>query len=148
MSKLSSCVVLSLLGTLALCLEACSGIESESEPVPAHDTLVIESKEMKEARTINVYLPPDYREYDKEPGAQLYSVVYMLDGGLKEDFPHIATTIDTAIRAGEMRPVLLVGIENTQRRRDMTGPTEVETDREIAPVVGGPRRSELSSPRN
>src|SRR5947199_5481296 len=36
-----------------------------------------------------------------------------------------------------MRPFLLVGIENTQRRRDMTGPTENEEDKKIAPRVGG-----------
>ena len=36
-----------------------------------------------------------------------------------------------------MRPFLLVGIENTQRRRDMTGPTENAEDKKIAPKVGG-----------
>jgi predicted alpha/beta superfamily hydrolase len=35
-----------------------------------------------------------------------------------------------------MRPVLLVGIENTQRRRDLTGPTTNETDKKVARVVG------------
>jgi predicted alpha/beta superfamily hydrolase len=38
---------------------------------------------------------------------------------------------------GTMRPFLLVGIENTERRRDMTGPTRVAEDRTIAPRVGG-----------
>jgi hypothetical protein len=38
---------------------------------------------------------------------------------------------------GTMRPFILVGIENTERRRDMTGPTEVADDRKIAPRVGG-----------
>ncbi len=33
--------------------------------------------------------------------------------------------------------MILVGIENTQRRRDLTGPTEDEEDKKIAPVVGG-----------
>ncbi len=61
----------------------------------------------------------------------------MPDGGLQEDFPHIASTIDAGIKAGEMRPLILVGIENTERRRDVTGPTEVEEDRKIAPRVGG-----------
>jgi predicted alpha/beta superfamily hydrolase len=32
---------------------------------------------------------------------------------------------------------MLVGIENTQRRRDMTGPTSVESDRQTAPNIGG-----------
>jgi predicted alpha/beta superfamily hydrolase len=36
-----------------------------------------------------------------------------------------------------MRAVIVVGIENTERRRDMTGPTEVAEDRKIAPHVGG-----------
>ncbi len=64
-------------------------------------------------------------------------VLYMPDGGIEEDFPHVADDVDAAIRAGEMRPTVVVGIENTERRRDMTGPTEVESDRKIAPRVGG-----------
>lgn len=38
---------------------------------------------------------------------------------------------------GTVRPFLLVGIENTQRRRDLTGPTQQDSDRKIAPRVGG-----------
>jgi predicted alpha/beta superfamily hydrolase len=56
---------------------------------------------------------------------------------VEEDFPHVVATVDSAIRAGEMRPVIVVGIENTQRRRDMTGPTRVARDSTIAPHVGG-----------
>ena len=36
-----------------------------------------------------------------------------------------------------MRPFILVGIENTQRRRDLTGSTTNAEDRKIAPRVGG-----------
>lgn len=103
------------------------------EPVPPHETFMIESAVLKETRRINVYMPPGYAA----AGDTRYPVLYMPDGGLQEDFPHLATTIDTAIRAGEMRPLILVGIENTERRRDMTGPTEVEEDKKIAPRVGG-----------
>ncbi len=103
------------------------------EPVPAHQSFTLKSATLKETRRLNVYTPPGY----DAAGATRYPVLYMPDGGVKEDFPHVATTIDTAIRAGEMRPVILVGIENTERRRDMTGPTEVEEDRKIAPRVGG-----------
>ncbi|MBL2545244.1 alpha/beta hydrolase, partial [Klebsiella pneumoniae] len=38
---------------------------------------------------------------------------------------------------GSMRPFLLVGIENTERRRDMTGPSNDPQDRKIAPRIGG-----------
>lgn len=106
---------------------------SADEPVPPHESFTVESAALKETRRINVYTPPGYGAAE----ATSYPVLYMPDGGLQEDFPHVATTVDTAIRAGEMRPLILVGIENTERRRDMTGPTEVEEDRKIAPRVGG-----------
>jgi predicted alpha/beta superfamily hydrolase len=61
----------------------------------------------------------------------------MPDGGEGEDFPHVIATVDAAVRAHEMQPVIVVGVENTERRRDMTGPTEVDSDKKIAPRVGG-----------
>ena len=64
-------------------------------------------------------------------------VLYMPDGGLAEDFLHVAGLVQVSVGNGTMRPFMLVGIENTQRRRDMTGPTENPEDRKIAPQVGG-----------
>jgi predicted alpha/beta superfamily hydrolase len=61
----------------------------------------------------------------------------MPDGGMAEDFMHVAGLVQVSAGNGTMRPFLLVGVENTQRRRDMTGPTEVESDKKIAPRVGG-----------
>jgi predicted alpha/beta superfamily hydrolase len=104
-----------------------------AEPVPPHQSFTLESAALKETRRINVYTPPGY---DAAKSTR-YPVLYMPDGGLEEDFPHIATTVDTAIRAGELRPLIVVGLENTERRRDMTGPTEVDEDRKIAVRVGG-----------
>lgn len=104
-----------------------------AEPAPAHESFTLHSRVLGETRRMNVYLPP---RYAAERDAR-YPVLYMPDGGLQEDFPHVAETVDTAIRAGEMRAMIVVGIENTQRRRDMTGPTEMESDRAIAPQVGG-----------
>jgi hypothetical protein len=98
-----------------------------------HRELTVDSKVLDETRRINIYVPPGYED---SPDAR-YPILYMPDGGTKEDFPHLTHTVDTAIRAGEIRPIIVVGIENTQRRRDLTGPTDVAADREIAPVVGG-----------
>lgn len=103
------------------------------EPVPPHQTFTLDSAKLKETRHITVYLPPGY----VATADARFPVLYMPDGGLQEDFPHLATTVDTAIRAGELRPLIIVGIENTVRRRDMTGPTTVATDLEVAPVTGG-----------
>ena len=101
---------------LFLFLLAAIAAVATDEPVPPHETFTLESAALKETRRINVYTPPGY----DAAGATRYPVLYMPDGGLQEDFPHLATTIDTAIRAGEMRPLILVGIENTERRRDLT----------------------------
>jgi len=106
---------------------------TSTEPVLPHQTFTLESRVLGETRRINVYTPPEYAQATQER----YPVLYMPDGGLAEDFPHVIRTVDEAIRVGELRPLIVIGIENTERRRDMSGPTEVESDRKIAPRVGG-----------
>ncbi|WP_093524900.1 alpha/beta hydrolase [Stigmatella erecta] len=101
-------------------------------PVAPGESFTLPSAILQETRRINVYVPPGGREEGRR-----YPVLYMPDGGLAEDFPHVAETVDAAIQAGQLRPLIVVGIENTERRRDMTGPTEVAEDRTIAPRVGG-----------
>ncbi|MEO5623909.1 MAG: alpha/beta hydrolase-fold protein [Dokdonella sp.] len=106
---------------------------ASTQPMPAHASFAIDSAALHETRHINVYTPPGYAT----DTAARYPVLYMPDGGLDEDFPHVAADVDAAILAGEMRAMIVVGIENTERRRDMTGPTEVDSDHKIAPHVGG-----------
>ena len=100
--------------------------------LPTHASFTVDSTVLNEVRHIHVYTPPGY-----DTTGTRYPVLYMLDGGLEEDFPHVVRDVDAAIRAGEMRPMIVVGIENTERRRDMTGTTHVASDRAIAPHVGG-----------
>jgi uncharacterized protein len=101
-------------------------------PLVIGETFTIESKVLKETRRINVYLPPGYAQ-SKDVRAP---VLYMPDGGIAEDFLHVAGLVQISVTNGTMRPFLLVGIENTQRRRDLTGPTQHEDDKKIASVVG------------
>ena len=103
------------------------------DPTPRHVTLTIESRALGEPRVINVHTPPGYDSLMSTS----FPVVYMPDGGLAEDFPHIANTLDSLIALGAIAPVILVGIENTERRRDLTGPTAVASDSAIARRVGG-----------
>lgn len=103
------------------------------EPLVIGETFTIDSKTLGETRRINVYLPPVYAA---DPLARL-PVLYMPDGGLAEDFLHVAGLVQVSVGNGTMRPFILVGIENTQRRRDMTGPTDDPADKKIAPRVGG-----------
>ena len=100
-------------------------------PLAIGETFLLDSKPLGERRRINVYPPPG-----SPPDARL-PVLYMPDGGIAEDFLHVAGLVQVSVASGMMRPFLLVGIENTQRRRDLTGPTRNEADKRIAPIVGG-----------
>ena len=106
---------------------------SAPAPLVLGETFTITSSVLGEVRRINVYAPPGYAE---SPDARL-PVLYMPDGGVGEDFVHVAGLVQISVANGTMRPFLLVGIENTERRRDLTGPTDVAEDRRIAPRVGG-----------
>lgn len=101
-------------------------------PLSIGQTFQLVSGVLGETRRINVYLPPAYADT-----AAPLPVLYMPDGGLAEDFLHVAGLVQVGTGNGTMRPFILVGIENTERRRDLTGPTTDPEDRKIAPRVGG-----------
>lgn len=96
------------------------------------ETFLLRSDVVHETRRINVYLPPAYTG-----SRQGLPVLYMPDGGMAEDFLHVAGLLQVSTGNGTMRPFVLVGIENTERRRDLTGPTDSADDKAIAPRVGG-----------
>lgn len=126
--KLIYCILCIVLGTF----KNNSYASQLQDTIPIHETFTIESKQILETRTINVWIPEEYAINTKD-----LPVMYMADGGIKEDFPHMADTFEKLIKNRQIPPFILVGIENTQRRRDLTGTTEVEEDRKIAPVIGG-----------
>jgi uncharacterized protein len=106
---------------------------ASSTPLVIGESFTIASKALAETRHINVYVA---RAWDTPPDAPL-PVLYMPDGGIQEDFLHVAGLLQVSVANGTMRPYMLVGIQNTERRRDLTGPTDNPEDRKIAPVVGG-----------
>lgn len=117
---------------LLLIITSCKGNSQNKDAIPLHETFKLQSKQLGEERTINIWTLHGYKgNIDSLP------VMYMADGGIKEDFPHIANTLDKLIKEKKIAPLILVGIENTQSRRDLTGFTEVEKDKEVAPVTGG-----------
>lgn len=112
---------------------AAPGGASAAAPLAIGETFTMESKVLGETRRINVYTA---RAWDVKPDAPL-PVLFMLDGGVAEDFIHTAGLVQVSVANLTMRSFMLVGIENTQRRRDMTAPTDNPEDKKIAPVVGG-----------
>lgn len=127
---------------LALFLVACAShgpaaapARPAEGPTPAAigETFTIESKVLGEKRVINVYLPPDY---GKDANVR-YPVLYMPDGGLAEDFPHVVGSVDVSIKNAVIPPMIVVGVENTERRRDLVAITNTPEEQKAAPHAGG-----------
>ena len=126
---------LSLMGCASRGLEPPARVDAppaDSKAIVIGRSFDMDSAELRERRRVTVYLPPDYAET-----RQGYPVLYLLDGGAEEDFHHITGIVQVSVMNQIMEPVIVVGIENTERRRDMTGPTENPKDKAIAPHVGG-----------
>ena len=103
-----------------------------NDVIPKHDSLTIASKKVNENRIINIWTPPDYQN-----SKDSFPVLYMPDGGIKEDFPHIVATLDKLLSEHKIPPFILVGIENTERGRDLTGFSESDYDKQFCPQSDG-----------
>lgn len=127
-----------LLGTalLAGSVPGCrpGGLE-QAQPVTIGISHTLTSSVLGQTRRINVYLPPGYVD-----GNARYPVLYLLDGGIKEDFLHIAGIASLAADFRNIREFILVGIEGVDRYHDLTFPSSVESDRQRLPTNGGSAR--------
>jgi predicted alpha/beta superfamily hydrolase len=90
----------------------------EDKPITIGITHQIQSAEIGETRKINIYLPEDYNKND----TVTYPVIYVLDGGVEEDFIHITGLVryNTQPWIARFPRSIVVGIENTDRKRDFT----------------------------
>src|SRR5829696_3862621 len=79
-----------------------------------HFQHVIRSQAVGEDRTVLVRVPPDYERTDAR-----YPVVYMLDAHPPQN-SMMAGLVEQQAWGGMMPDVILVGILNTNRTRDMT----------------------------
>ena len=90
----------------------------ESKPLVIGSTVKLPSATLGETRTVNIYLPEDYNPKDTVK----YPVIYIPDGGIEEDFLHIAGIVryNTQPWVDRFPRSIVVGIENTNRKRDFT----------------------------
>lgn len=94
----------------------------------------VQSAELNETRTLNIYLPEGY----SPDSAKTYPVIYLLDGSADEDFIHIAGLVQFCNFpwVNVLPQSILVGISNIDRKRDFTFPTTVEQDKKDFPTTG------------
>jgi len=96
-----------------LVLVAAAGLVAAGEPITIGETIKLQSKILSEERTILVSTPAGYGQ-----GQQRYPVLYMTDGDTH--LTHTRGTVDFLVSNGLMPDVIIVGVTNTDRTRDLT----------------------------
>lgn len=103
--------------TALLCvLLAAAPAAAAGAPITIGETLKLQARLLGEERTILVSTPANYGR-----GTERYAVLYMTDGDAH--LTHTRGTVDFLSRNGLMPNLIIVGVTNTARTRDLT-PTQ------------------------
>ncbi len=116
------------------CLFSVPGVAVAAPPAPTPITIgqthLVEYAD-DDLRQVNVYLPEGYAG-----GTERYPVLYVIDGGLSQDFLHIAGTSALNAIWGRSLPVIVVGIESRDRRAELIGSAGNAAQRKQYPTAG------------
>ena len=109
-------------------------LPTNTKPITLGHIDEIQSKELGEKRSLNIYLPDGYKPDD----AAKYPVIYLLDGGLDEDFIHTVGLVqfNSFPWVKRLPPTIVVGIVNIDRQRDYTYATTIAADKKRYPNTG------------
>ena len=121
-----------VLFALALHLPAISAAADDLTP-PAPQKLTLHSNVLNEDRVIWIRTPHGY-----DQGKDAYPVLYLTDG--PAHINEVGSIIDFLVDHDRMPPLIVVGIANTDRTRDLTPSHSDEKDasgKETAPTSGG-----------
>ena len=127
-------LVLCLVGSHNLLAETKLEIMAKSK-FTIGDTIEFHSLVLDENRILNIYLPSSYdADIDKH-----YPVIYLLDGSASEDFIHLAGLVQFGSFSwiNQLPESIVVGIENVDRKRDFTYPSNNLLDHKDFPTSGG-----------
>jgi len=107
-----------LLFSLALLYTCFCRAQTGEKPITIGHSINLASSYLKEDRTINIYLPENYQANDTVK----YPVIYILDGGLEEDFLHLTGIVrfNTQSWIARFPPSIVVGIAGNTRKQDFT----------------------------
>ncbi len=100
-------------------------------PIIIGESVKISGASLNQTRTYNVWLPPSYAQGDAR-----YPVLYVVDGGLEQDFLHITGLAQLASISGMFRDVIVVGVETLDRRAELTSPSADPRDIAEFPAHG------------
>ena len=108
--------------------------QQKTEPLSIGDKIIFQSKILEEERILNVYLPNSY----SSDSTKKYPVIYLLDGSFDEDFIHISGLVQFGSFPwiNLLPESIVVGIANTDRKRDFTYPSKNNQDKKELPTSG------------
>lgn len=107
-----------LAAVLALQWAAPAFSQAADTPITIGRAHAIASRHLGDTRIVNIYLPEGYAK-----GSKRYPVLYLIDGGLDQDFLHVVGSAQLGAIWGRSEPVIVVGVETKDRRRELVGPT-------------------------
>jgi predicted alpha/beta superfamily hydrolase len=128
------------LAAAALTLAACQP-EPAPEPAPEPGTqtpivigteIVLDSAIYGGGRTITVSLPMSYGD-----GNRSYPVLYLVDGGVQQDFIPMAGMSALGSLSMQYREFILVGVQTENRYIELTAPSDLAEDLRWLPDNGG-----------
>ena len=102
-------------------------------PVTIGKSVQFHSAVLSDERTINIYLPA---AYEKDSTAR-FPVLYVIDGGISQDFIHIAGLANLGGLSGMYPDMIVVGVETKDRRHELTTPTVRKDYLKEFPTLGG-----------
>ena len=117
------------LGTLIVLTLGTGGVHA-AEQISIGQRHTLDSKQMQESRSYMVHTPAGYAF-----STQAFPVLYVLDGDSR--FAQLTAIVDFLSENARIPPMIVVGVPNTNRGRDLYAPRESST----TPEVGGPERS-------
>ena len=106
-------------GCVAADVAAPSARVAAGQPIVVGQSYTLDAPTLGDARTINVALPAGYADHPE----RRYPVLYLIDGGVDQDFVHIAGTVQLGAIWGRMDDAIVIGIASKDRRRELAGPT-------------------------
>lgn len=104
--------------------------QPSGEPITFGEQMTIESAVLGEQRSVIVGLPESYQSNDAS-----YPVLYILDGSV---FFNYTNGVVQLLAANEFIPeMIVIAVNNTDRARDLTPPSQEPNDLQIFPKTGG-----------
>src|SRR5438874_8576074 len=122
-----------IVAAIASLLPRSTWAEGRSSPVVIGETIQLQSKILKESRSLLISKPPEY-----DSSTDRYPVLYLLDG--ETHFQYTSAVVKFLADDDRMPGMIVVGIdsEDTKHRtHDLTPPSSDETDNRFSPGNGG-----------